>query len=346
MIRQVHRAETSVVQGRAVFLDLREIGDMLRKVCPLGLLKARAERWITVFLSTLCPPLGTVVHARKSRHTESQRINQRQMRGVIEVRCDPRHVVVIHKTHEMKTSKPAPVLRPELLDQGVDDLEHIHAVKAAEESLIAGIVRAGMAHLSIDPHLIVAVQKLAQKQELRLQSGSKAAKFLQEFPVEAVCHVKAQSVDIEILDPVADLIEDVIYHGIVPEIELHQIEAAFPAFVPEAVVIVRVAVKRDMEPVLIRRIPLLFLHIVKSPEASSDVVENTVEYHTDTCFVKCPDDFLKIFIRAEAAVDQAVVSGVIAMCVRLEHRREINGVDAQFLIMRDPVDDLTDRRRR
>ena len=133
----------------------------------------------------------------------------------------------------------------------MDHLEHIHAVEAAEKALVAGIVRARMAHLGIDPHLIVAMKKFAEQKEFRFQRIREASKALQKVPIEAVGYVESEPVDAEILDPVADLIEDMADDGRISKIELNQIEASFPAFVPEPVVIVRVSVKRDVEPVLV-----------------------------------------------------------------------------------------------
>ena len=111
-----------------------------------------------------------------------------------------------------------------------------------------------------------------------------------------------------------------VYDGVISKVEFDKVEAAFPALVPEAVIVIGIAVKGNVEPVFIRRVPFLFLYIVESPKASADVVENAVEDDADAGFVKCRDDFLKVSVRAETAVDKAVVSGVIAVRVRFKDR--------------------------
>ena len=191
LIRENYGAERTVIQRGTTCLDLCKFRDMCGEVRPFGLIEARSQCRIAIFFSCLFAPLGTVVHARESGHAECQRIDERQVRGIIEVRSDTSHVVIIDETHEVQASKPAPVLGTELLDQGVDDLKHVHAVEAAEKSLVAGVVRAGMAHLAIDPHLIVAMEKLAEKQEIRLQGSCETSQSLQKFPVEAVRDVES-----------------------------------------------------------------------------------------------------------------------------------------------------------
>ena len=62
----------------------------------------------------------------------------------------------------------------------------------------------------------------------------------------------------------------------ISQIKLYKIEVSFPAFVPEAVIIVGVTVEREMEPVLVLRVPLLLLNIPECPKASSDMVEHAV----------------------------------------------------------------------
>ena len=52
---------------------------------------------------------------------------------------------------------------------------------------------------------------------------------------------------------------------------------SFPAFIPEPIIIIAVAVKIDMEPVFIRGIPLLFLYVLKCPESAAYMVEYAVQ---------------------------------------------------------------------
>ena len=79
---------------------------------------------------------------------------------------------------------------------------------------------------------------------------------------------------------------------------------------------------------------------MEGPKTSSDVVKDAVEDDADARFVKFFDDDFKIFVGTETAVYEAVVTGVIAMGIGFENRREIDGTDAQFRKMRDPLDHL------
>ena len=56
---------------------------------------------------------------------------------------------------------------------------------------------------------------------------------------------------------------------------------ALPALVPEAVVVVGIAVEADVEPVLIGAVPLLLLHVPEGPEAPAHMVEDSVQHHPD-----------------------------------------------------------------
>ena len=58
--------------------------------------------------------------------------------------------------------------------------------------------------------------------------------------------------------------------------------------------------------------------------------------------MKSVNDFLKIFVSSEPCIDNAVVSGVIAVRVRFKDRREIDRIDPEFFHVRDPVEDLKD----
>ena len=54
------------------------------------------------------------------------------------------HIVVIHKRQQVFSLIQCPVLRSELAQQGMHDLEHVHTVEAAVKSLIALVVRRRM----------------------------------------------------------------------------------------------------------------------------------------------------------------------------------------------------------
>ena len=49
------------------------------------------------------------------------------------------------------------------------------------------------------------------------------------------------------------------------------------------------------------------------------------------------DHLLEVIIGSESCIYKAVISCVISVCVRFEHRREIYCITAELLYMRDPV---------
>lgn len=73
---------------------------------------------------------------------------------------------------------------------------------------------------------------------------------------------------------------------IVPEVELDKLIVTFPAFIPEAVIIVRVYAKVYMKPIFIARILTIAKDILKCPESSSDMIENTVKNDFDSSFME------------------------------------------------------------
>ena len=128
-----------------------------------------------------------------------------------------------------------------------------------------------------------------------------------------------------------------LHNSRVFQVELDQLVMALPALVPEAVVVVRVAVKRDTEPVLIRRVPLFLLHVAKRPETAADMVEHAVQHDLDAVFVQGFADSGKILVGTEAAVDLAEVAGIIAVAVGFKDGGEVHSVAAKLRDVRRPV---------
>ena len=102
-----------------------------------------------------------------------------------------------------------------------------------------------------------------------------------------------------------------------------------PALIPEAVVVIGIAVESDVEPVLEGGIPFVLLYVPKRPEVPADVVEHAVKYHLDAVPVKLGADVGKIPVGSETAVDHTVIGGIIAVPGGFKHRSEIDGVRAQ-----------------
>ena len=250
--------------------------------------------------------------------------------------------MVIHEAEKMLATVPGPVFRAELLGQCMDDFKHVEAVKTGVESFVACVVGAAVQHAVVDEEIVISVQKFAQEKELRFDAVGEISQPVDEIPVETVSHIQTEAVNVEGIYPETDVIEDVLDHGLVPEIQLNKIVVAFPAFIPETVVVIGIAVEGDMEPILIGGIPFFLLHIPECPEAAADMIEYTVQDDFDSGFVECIHNLFKIFICAEAAVDSSEVSCIVAVGIRFEDRREVDGCDAELLQMRNPVLYLAD----
>ena len=98
-----------------------------------------------------------------------------------------------------------------------------------------------------------------------------------------------------------------------------------------------VAVKADVEPVLVRAVPFFLLHIPEGPKAAAHVVKHAVQHHLQSRLMQCGADLLKILPGAKAAVQPVVVPGVIAVGVALKHRIEQHAGGAQFPDMLCPL---------
>ena len=119
---------------------------------------------------------------------------------------------------------------------------------------------------------------------------------------------------------------------------------AFPALVPKAVAIAGVAVKTDVEPVLVGRVPLALLHIAEGPKATAHMVEDRIEYHANSMGVQRLAYGGKIGIPTQAAIDMAQAARVVAVAIRLERRVDQHSANAEFLQVVSPLGDLHDGR--
>ena len=119
---------------------------------------------------------------------------------------------------------------------------------------------------------------------------------------------------------------------------------AFPALVPKAVAIARVAVKADVEPILVGRVPLALLHIAEGPKAATDVVEDGVEHHADAVGMQCVAYGGKVGVPTQAAVDVAQAARIVAVAIRLERRVDEHSANAEFLQVVCPLGDFHDGR--
>ena len=112
----------------------------------------------------------------------------------------------------------------------------------------------------------------------------------------------------------------VLHNFFVLKIQFDEVKVSFPSFIPEAVIVIGIALKTDMEPVLVRTVPAFLQHILKGKKAASDMVEYPVYNDADTGIVKFFDQVPEILVRPEPCVNFSIISGIIAMGVRFEDR--------------------------
>ena len=342
LVGQHDLLEVAVAERLTLLVRFGQRGDPVGQLVPHRRLERGAQRVVTLVLFARSAPLAAVIHARDARHAEQQRVDQRQVPGVLQDGCNAGDIVVIHKAQKVLAAVQRPVFRAELAQQGMGDLKQVHAVHGGVQALVALVVGAGVQHAVADELVVVAVQQLADEEEVRLYRVAEGAQLADEILVQTVGHVQTQAVDVEFLHPQADAVEDVLHDRGVFQVELDQLVMAFPALVPEAVVVVRVAVERNVEPVLVRGIPLFLLYVAERPEAAADMVEHAVQHDLDAVFVQGVAHRSKVLVRAEAAVDFAEVAGVVAVAVGFKDRGKVYRVAAELCDVLRPVRNLRD----
>ena len=264
------------------------------------------------------------------------------MGGILQDGGGTGYVMVVGKAEQVLALVQRPLLRAVLPLEGVDDLKQVHGVQRGVQPFIALVVGAGMEHLAVDPLVIVAVEGFAHQEELRLEAVAEGAQAAQKVLVQAVGHVQPQPVDAELVHPELHAVQQVVHHCRVAQVELHQFKVALPALVPEAVVVVGIAVEADVEPVLIGGVPLLFLYVPEGPEASAHMVEHPVQHHFDAMAVEGLADLGEVRVGAQSAVNFAIIPGVVAVAVALKDGGEVQRVHPQLLHMARPAGNPAD----
>ena len=188
------------------------------------------------------------------------------------------------------------------------------------------------------------MERLADQHKVGLELTGKGVQVTHKVAVEHVGDVQAQAVHAKDLGPAAHGLEQVIDHGGVLQVELHELKMAFPALVPKAVAVARVAVKANVEPILVGRVPLTLLHIAEGPKATADMVEDGVEHHADAVGMQCLAHGGKVGIPTQATVDVAQAARVVAMTIGLERRVDEHSANTEFLQVVGPLGNLHDGR--
>ena len=188
------------------------------------------------------------------------------------------------------------------------------------------------------------MERLTNQHKVGLELTGKSMQAAHKIAIEHIGDVQAQTVDAKDFGPATHGLKQVIDHGRVLQVELHKLKMALPALVPKAVAVARVTVKADVEPVLVGRAPLALLHIAEGPKATTDVVKDSIEHHTDAMGVQRLAHGGKVGVPTQAAVDMAQTARVVAMAVGFERRVDEHSANAEFLQVVGPLGNLHDGR--
>ncbi len=215
----------------------------------------------------------------------------------------------------------------------IADLMHVIGVHRRPEALVRLVVGHRVAHVLAHPLVVVAEHGLAHEDELLATLVAnlvgKVAQTAQVGLVQAEGHVEAQAIDVIVANPTADDAVQIGVQALAPVVELDEVGHALPRRVREAVAILVVAAKVDLEPVNVRALLAALEHVPEGPEAATHVVEHAVQKHADALLVAGVHDVAKIVRGTQAAVNLGVVVGVIAVRAALEDRVQNETVGAQ-----------------
>ena len=315
-----HRTESTIIKRHRFPLCLCQLTDPLGQLVKLRLPKACPENLVPILLLPFGSPLASIINTGYARHPKAHGINQRQVLFIAKDTCHPGNIMVIHKGKHMLAFIKGPVLRAELTQQGMDDLKHVHTVKAGKQPLVAFIVGSRVEHGIIHQAVVVPVKHFPQKVKLRFQLLGEAAEPAQEILVQAVRHIQAQPVNIKLVHPIFHRVQQMVHHFPVLKVQLHQVVMAFPSLIPKPVIVIGITVQADTEPVQVRRTLPVADHILKLVKTPSHMIEHPVQHHFDPVFMKLFANLPEIIVRAKAGINLLIISRIISMGIRFKYR--------------------------
>ena len=133
--------------------------------------------------------------------------------------------------------------------------------------------------------------------------------------VKTVCNVKSQTVNVKFVYPALYTIHNVIGYGRISQVELYKVVVALPALVPETVIVIGIAVKAYMEPILVWRVPSLLQNILECPEAATYMIEHAVDDNLYASLVAVLNYLAEVVICTETTVNLCIVSCVVAVSI-------------------------------
>ena len=155
---------------------------------------------------------------------------------------------------------------------------------------------------------------LAHQPEFRFYAVAHTAQIAHEAKVEDISRIEADTVNVELADPEANCVKEVVLDIPIPHIELDEKVMSAPVIVGEAVIVFVVSPEINIAiPVPIARAFAILLEILESEEAASRVIENAVDDDLQADVVAVLHVGFELIVRAEATVHHAVIRRIIAM---------------------------------
>ena len=94
---------------------------------------------------------------------------------------------------------------------------------ARVDSLVALVVCNRVEHLIVSPAAVVAADNLAVKPEIGLFASAKSLELSKEIKVNNVCGVKAQTVNIKLVNPEVNSVKQIVYNVGIFKVKLYEV---------------------------------------------------------------------------------------------------------------------------
>ena len=153
------------------------------------------------------------------------------------------------------------------------------------QPFVTFIIGYGLKHIRINPAAVISPENLTHQPKIAFKAGTGIMKLTQKTAIQIMSNIQTQPVDVKLLYPAGNDIQQIAADFGVAEIELYQIVTAVPALIAKTVVIPVVIIKIQFEPRAVRRIFPIAANICKSPEIPPDMVKYAVEDNPDAPLV-------------------------------------------------------------
>ena len=140
---------------------------------------------------------------------------------VAKVTCNTVNIVIVNKVVGVNILINTAVL--ELSLKRVSDFKVVVVVVARVDSLVALVVCNRVEHLIVSPAAVVAADNLAVKPEIGLFASAKSLELSKEIKVNNVCGVKAQTVNIKLVNPEVNSVKQIVYNVGIFKVKLYEV---------------------------------------------------------------------------------------------------------------------------